>query len=394
MMVLEIAIWGAWQIKIFSYMGMLEFTPNQQALVASVFGIASLVGIFFSNQFADRNFAAERFLSFSHLVGGFALIGTAFMTSFWPFFALFLLYALLYVPTISVTNSLAFANLKDPAKDFGFVRMGGTIGWIVVSWPFILLLKGSAGPDKTRWIFIVAGVISFLLSAYSLTLPHTPPRKDVHGLDKLAWARAARLLAVPYVLVLFVVTLIDSTIHNGYFVVINDFLTRVGISENMTMVVSSIGQVAEIVTMVILGKVLVKLGWKWTMILGILGHAMRFSVFAFFEEYPWLIIAIQVLHGICYAFYFATVYIFVDAVFPKDVRASAQGLFNLLILGVGMVLAGQLFPRLQAAYTHNGMVDYHKLFLVPTGMAIAAMLLLFLFFRPPTERPHEQRIET
>src|SRR3954466_14479599 len=92
MMVLEIAIWGAWQIKIFNYMGMLHFNPGQQALVASVFGIASLVGIFFSNQFADRNFAAERFVAFSHLVGGLALIATSFMTSFWPFFGFFLLY--------------------------------------------------------------------------------------------------------------------------------------------------------------------------------------------------------------------------------------------------------------------------------------------------------------
>ena len=389
MMVLEIAIWGAWQIKIFSYMGMLNFTAGQQALVASVFGIASLLGIFFSNQFADRNFAAERFLAFSHLVGGLALIATAFMTSFWPFFTCFLLYALLYVPTISVTNSLAFANLADPARDFGFVRMGGTIGWIVVSWPFILLLRDSAGPETTRWVFIVAGIISFILAAYSLTLPHTPPRKDVHGLDKLAWARAAKLLSVPYVLVLFIVTFIDATIHNGYFVVIDDFLTRVGISANMTMVVASIGQVAEIVTMLILGTVLTRLGWKWTMIVGILGHALRFAVFALFEEYQWLIIAIQVLHGICYAFFFATVYIFVDAVFPKDVRASAQGLFNLLILGVGMVVAGQLFPRLKAAYTVDGVVDYHRLFLVPTGMAVVAMLLLFFLFKPPTERPEE-----
>lgn len=389
MMVLEIAIWGAWQIKIFSYMTMLGFKAGEQALVASVFGIASLVGIFFSNQFADRNFAAERFLAFSHLVGGLALITTCFMTTFWPFFAFFLLYALLYVPTISVTNSLAFANLPDPAKDFGFVRMGGTVGWIVVSWPFILLLKDSAGPETTRWIFVVAGVISLILAAYSLTLPHTPPRKDVHGLDKLAWARAARLLTVPYVLVLFIVTFVDSTIHNGYFVVIDQFLTRVGIAGNMTMVVSSIGQVAEIVTMLILGTVLKKLGWKWTMILGILGHAMRFAVFAFFEEYQWLIIAIQILHGICYAFYFATVYIFVDAVFPKDVRASAQGLFNLLILGVGMVVAGQLFPRLQAAYTVDGVVNYHRLFLVPTAMAVVAMLLLLIFFKPPGERPEE-----
>ena len=136
----------------------------------------------------------------------------------------------------------------------------------------------------------------------------------------------AKLLGVPYVLILFIVTFIDSTIHNGYFVVIDGFLQKVGISANMSMVVSSIGQVAEIVTMVILGTVLKKLGWKTTLIIGILGHAARFGVFAFFgsPDHAWLIIAIQVLHGICYAFYFVTVYIFVDAVFPKDVRSSAS----------------------------------------------------------------------
>ena len=143
MMVLEIAIWGSWQVQIFNYMPMLGFTGWQQNLAGSMFAIAAVVGIFFSNQFADRNFAAEKFLAFSHLIGGAALVGAAFSTTFVPFFSFFLLYGLLYVPTISVTNSLAFANLKDPAKDFGFVRMGGTIGWIVVSWPLVFLLSAS-----------------------------------------------------------------------------------------------------------------------------------------------------------------------------------------------------------------------------------------------------------
>lgn len=389
MMILEIAIWGAWQIKIFSYMGMLGFNPGQQWLVGSSFGIASLVGIFFSNQFADRNFSAERFLAFSHVVGGVALVATAFQTSFWPFFSCFLVYCLLYVPTISVTNSLAFANLKDPAKDFGFVRMGGTIGWIIVSWPFIFLLSEKAGAAETRWVFIVAGIISFVLAVFSLTLPHTPPRKDVADADKVAWIKALKLLGNPFVLILFIVTFIDSTIHNGYFVVIDGFLQKVGISANMSMVVSSIGQVAEIVTMLILGAVLKRLGWKTTLILGIFGHAARFGIFAFFgtPENQWLIIAVQVLHGICYAFFFVTVYIFVDAVFPKDIRASAQGLFNLLILGVGMVVASKIFPQLLAGYTKDGVVDYKQLFLVPTGMALAGILLLALFFRPPTHGP-------
>ena len=389
MMILEIAIWGAWQIKIFGYMSMLKFSPDQQWLVGSAFGIASIIGIFFSNQFADRNFSAERFLSFSHLVGGIALVATAYQTSFWPFFGCFLVYCLLYVPTISVTNSLAFANLPDPAKDFGFVRMGGTIGWIIVSWPFIFLLDEKANIEQTKWVFIVAGIISFVLAAFSLTLPHTPPRKDAEGMDRSAWLKAVRLLGIPYVLILFIVTLLDSTIHNGYFVVIDGFLQKVGISANMSMVVSSIGQVAEILTMVILGSVLAKLGWKTTLIIGIVGHAIRFGIFAFFgtPDHAWLIIAIQVLHGICYAFYFVTVYIFVDAVFPKDVRTSAQGLFNLLILGVGMVVASKVFPALSAQYTVDGQVDYHQLFLVPTGLALLGIILLALFFKPPTRGP-------
>src|SRR4051812_44393944 len=397
MMVLEIAIWGAWQVQIFNYMPMLKFEPWQQNQAGSMFAIASIVGIFFSNQFADRNFAAEKFLAFSHLVGGLALVGAAFMKDFVPFFSCFLLYGLLYVPTISVTNSLAFANLKDPAKDFGFVRMGGTIGWIVVSWPFIFLLGGHATIAEMRWIFLVAAIISLALAAYSLTLPHTPPRRDVEGMDRLAWVKAFKLLALPYVLVLFVVTLIDSTIHNGYFVLIGGFLRdAIHMRDNWIMAVTTIGQVAEIVTMLVLGTVLKKIGWKATMIVGILGHALRFLVFAFFDkpEHQAIIIVVQVLHGICYAFFFATLYIFVDAVFPKDIRTSAQGLFNLLVLGAGLVIANFWFGSLKAQWTVNGVTDYHKLFLVPAGLAFVASALLLVFFRPPADRPQEQTATT
>lgn len=393
MMVLEIAIWGSWQVQIFNYMPMLKFEGWQQNLAGSMFAIASVVGIFFSNQFADRNFSAEKFLAFSHLIGGLALIGAAFAKEFTPFFLCFLLYGLFYVPTISVTNSLAFAHLKDPARDFGLVRMGGTIGWIVVSWPLIFLLGAKSTVEQMRWIFLVGAIISFVLAAFSLTLPHTPPRRDVQGIDKLAWLKAVKLLGLPYVLVLFIVTLIDSTVHNGYFVLIGGFLKNpINMPDNWIAAITTIGQVAEIATMVILGTVLKKIGWKWTMIVGILGHCLRFATFAFFDkpEYQAIIVAVQVLHGICYAFFFATLYIFVDAVFPKDIRTSAQGLFNLLVLGVGLVIANFWFGSLKAQWTDaSGVVDYHKLFLVPTGLAVAAMVLLLIFFKPPTDRPQE-----
>jgi len=394
MMVLEIAIWGAWQVQIFNYMPMLKFEQWQQNLAGSMFAIASVTGIFFSNQFADRNFSAEKFLAFSHLVGGLALIGAAFAQTFIPFFLCFVLYGLFYVPTISVTNAVAFAHLKDPARDFGIVRMGGTIGWIVVSWPLIFLLSANSTVTEMRWIFFVAAIISIALAAFSLTLPHTPPKKAGEaGAESLAWLEALKLLRLPYVLVLFIVTLIDSTIHNGYFVLIGGFLKDpIKMPDNWIAAITTIGQVAEIVTMLILGSVLKRIGWKWTMIIGILGHCLRFATFAFFDkpDYQALIVAVQVLHGICYAFFFATLYIFVDAVFPKDIRTSAQGLFNLLVLGAGLVIANFWFGSLKAQWTSPaGAVDYHKLFLVPTRLAIAAMLLLLLFFKPPTLRPQE-----
>ncbi|HEX3364136.1 MFS transporter [Phenylobacterium sp.] len=394
MMVLQLAVWGAWAPKLFPYMGMLGFAPWQQSLVGSAWGIASVAGIFFSNQFADRNFAAERFMAGSHALSGLALAACAFLTSFWPFFAAYLVFSLLYVPTLSVSNSIAFANLKDPARDFGAVRMGGTVGWVLVSWPFVFLLGAKADAAQVRWIFLVAAIVSFALAAYSLTLPHTPPKRDAQAPDSrsgdpLAWREAIKLLGVPFVGVLFAVTFIDSVIHNGYFVMADNFLThRVGIAGNLSMIVLSLGQLAEIVTMFVLGGVLARLGWKTTMIVGILGHAARFSVFAFFADSVPVIVAVQLLHGICYAFFFATVYIFVDATFPKDVRSSAQGLFNLLILGIGNVGASFLFPALIAHWTDAaGKVDYRSLFMIPTGMAALAVLLLAAFFRPPQRGP-------
>jgi nucleoside transporter len=385
MMVLEFFIWGAWLPLVWPYMGELGFTGSQIALVGSAFAIASVVAIFFSNQFADRTFAAQKFMAFSHLIGGLAMLGLYFTKSFPAFFALMLIHSLFYVPTISVANSIAFANLKDSQKEFGIVRMGGTIGWILASWPLYFVLKGTQGAalqEARSYIFIVAGVASLLLAAFSLTLPHTPP-KPATGQDRLAWLRAAKLLSVPYILVLFIVTFIDATIHNGYFLMTGGFLGEVGIKPENIMPVMSIGQVAEILTMAVLGWFLTRLGWRITLVLGILGHAARFAVFALFPQVPEAIILVQVLHGICYAFFFATVYIFIDVAFPKDVRASAQGLFNLLILGLGDLAAKWIFIPLQASLTQSGQTDYRSLFLIPAGMALGAAVVLALFFRPP-----------
>jgi nucleoside transporter len=417
MMVLEFFIWGAWLPLIFGYLPSLGFSPGEQTWILNAFPLAAIVGMFFSNQFVDRNFAAEKFLAFSQFVGGVALIGLFFAKSFWPFFALMLTHCLLYVPTISITNSIAFANLKDAQRDFGFVRMGGTLGWILAAWPFTFILvdwdkvhaanpagiidwigtalqnglSGQALHDATRWTYVVAGIASLLLAAYSLILPHTPPKKTGEGgAEKMAWAETLKLLKHPFVIVLWLVTFLDAFVHNCYFNWAGTFLSAstaaggVGIPGNWIMPVMSIGQIAEMLTMFILGMTLKRLGWRTTMLLGILAYPIRFGVWAFFPQNTVLIILVQVLHGVCYAFFFATVYIFVDEYFPKDVRASAQGLFNVMILGIGVLVANSVCPYLiQNVFAHGGLTDFRGLFLVPLVTALVALVALALLFHPP-----------
>jgi hypothetical protein len=308
MMVLEFFIWGAWLPLIFGYLPSLGFSPGQQSLILNAFPVASIVGMFFSNQWADRKFAAEKFLAFSHLVGGLAILGCGFTRDFTSFFLLMLVHCLLYVPTISITNSIAFANMKDPAKEFGIVRMGGTIGWILAAWPFTFIfvnwdavnaanpaglvkwlevvfsnpLSGDAAKAATKWTFIVAGLASLALAGFSFLLPPTPPKKAAAGAtENLAWLEAVKLLKHPFVLVLWLVTFVDSFVHNCYFNWTGVFLGTpvadggVGIAAPWITPIMSIGQIAEILTMFVLGATLKKLGWRTTMIVGILGHAAR-----------------------------------------------------------------------------------------------------------------------
>lgn len=426
MMFLQFFIWGAWFELGFSYIPSLKFEGWQNWMVFGAFNVGAVVALLFSTQFADRKFAAEKFLAVSHLIGGLAIAGLFFLhpgpgqqAEFWPFFGLMLLHSVFYVPTISITNSIAFANLRDPAREFGPVRVWGTIGWIAASWPFIFILvdwarvppvgevgvvdwvgkalgtslTGDALRDGQRYIFLVAGIASLLLAVYSLALPHTPPRPAV-GEDAIAVLKAMRLLKHPFVAVLFLVTFIDAAVHQSFFYWTPDFLKdAVGIPGNWVTPVMKIGQIAEILTMVFLGYVLKTCGWRVTMVIGVLGHGARFAVFAFWPE-PVPAIFVNVLHGICYAFFFATVYIFVDEYFPKDVRASAQGLFNVLILGFGPFVANVVCGELRADYTDpdTKALNYPAIFKYSMGAALIGAITLFIFFHPSRKAdmpPHE-----
>ncbi len=418
MMFLEYVVWGAWLPLLGLYLGSyLHFTGLQKALIFNAFAIASLTGMFFGGQIADRYFAQEKFLAFSHVIGGLSMLALAYVKDFWPFFGLMMLHCFFYVPTLSVTNAISFANLKDAQKDFGPIRVWGTIGWIAASWPFIFIpidwvkvptmaqagsfvswlgtalttpKTGTAMEAALTSTFLVSGIASLVLAAFCLTLPHTPPARNEGS--EFAPLEALRLLAVPSILVLFVVTFLDSLVHYCYFFWTSPYFSAIGLPENWIAPAMSIGQIAEIATMAYLGYFLKRLGWRTTMILGILGHVVRFGIYSIgSREILWLVILSNVVHGFAYAFFFATVYIFVDENFPKDIRTSAQSLFNLLILGVGPFLGNFLWGWLGDLFSTTApdgtkVVNFGSLFLVPLAFGLFAAIVLAIFFHPK-EKP-------
>jgi nucleoside transporter len=392
MMFLEYAIWGSWLPLLALYLGrFLHFSGTDIGWIFATQAIASVTAVFVSGQIADRLLSSERFLALSHLIAAAAMFTLAFQKAFWPFFLTMLVYAIVYVPTLSLTNAIAFHHLQDAQEQFGRVRLWGTIGWIAASWPFVFLLRGQEGAaleSALASIFFVAGGASLALAVVAFSLPATPPARAVAV--KNAPLQALRLLAVPSVAVLFVVTFLDALVHQCYFQWTSPFLSAIGVPENWIMPAMSLGQISEIATMAALGFFLKRLGWRWTMTLGILGHVVRFFVYAIGHP-VWLVVGSNLVHGFCYAFFFASVYIFVDEHFPKDARASAQGLFNFLILGLGPFAGSLLWGRLGDAFQTGAGVDYSRLFLAPALLGLLAAAVLAIAFRPAVPAPAEAR---
>lgn len=391
-MFLEFAILGAWLPLVFGYLGAdgLNFSATGQSIVLLAFPATAIVAVFFGNKFADRNFAAERFLAFSQFVSALALLGMFAITDRTWFTLLMWVHCLFYVPTLSITNSIAFGAMANAKRDFGKVRMGGTVGWIVACWPMVFLLDND--PMTARYIFLLAGVISLIFAAYSLWLPHTPPNRDTQS---VAWLKAVKSLAIPFVAVLWLVTMLDSTIHDTYFLWADGYLTSIGIQQRWVMPIMSVGQVAEIATMSALGFFLARFGWRTTLIVGGVGQVIKFGLFAFWPTPAAAIVAIF-LHGLCHAFFFATVFIFVDEFLPTEDRSTTQGLFNLMSFGGGPIIARTVAPKLHEMYSvetdGQRVVDFQQLFQYPFFIALLATTIMLLAFWPPVKASSNEMI--
>jgi nucleoside transporter len=385
LMFLQYFVWGAWSVTMGTWLGQtLGFSGEQIGLAAGTTALAAMISPFFVGMIADRFLATEKILAALHLTGGLILLYASTMSAFGPFYAVLLGYSLCYMPTLALSNSLSFHQMKEPAREFPAIRVLGTIGWIVAG-----LLVGTLGLEATALPMRLAAGASVLLGVFCLALPHTPPSRgrrasmsDVLGLEALGLLRE-RSFAV-FVLGSFLICIPLQF----YYAFANPFLNEIQVvnaAGKMTL-----GQMSEIGFMLVMPIFFRRLGVKNMLIVGMAAWAARYLLFAYGNNgsLVWMLYSGILLHGICYDFFFVTGQIYVDQKAPPDLRAAAQGLIAFVTLGLGMFIGSWVSGRIVDAFAlPGGGHAWERIWIVPAAMAGAVLLLFAAFFKSALELP-------
>lgn len=390
MMFLEFFIWGGWFVTLGSFLGNnLSASGAETAMAFSTQSWGAIIAPFIIGLIADRFFNAERILGVLHLIGAFLMYQMSHATEFEMFYPYVLGYMIAYMPTLALVNSVSFNQMENPEKTFPFVRVFGTIGWIVAGLLISLVFKWDSIANLQQGMlsntFTMVAIASLILGLFSFTLPKTPPSvsrdekvtiSDILGLDAL------KLLKDKNFLVFFLASVLICIPLAFYYQNISPFLTEYKV-ENSTAW-AALGQISEVGFMLLLPFFFTKYGFKKTIMFGMLAWGIRYTLFAFGNAGDlFFMLAIGIaLHGICYDFFFVSGQIYTDSKAGEKVKSAAQGLITLATYGVGMLVgfwvAGQIVDKNVLA---DGTHSWQDVWLFPALFAVGVLVLFTIFFK-------------
>lgn len=392
MMFLQFFIWGGWFVTLGTFLGNnINATDGQIAQAFSTQSWGAIIAPFIIGLIADRYFNAERILGVLHLVGAGLMYLMANTTDFAGFYPYVLGYMILYMPTLALVNSVAFRTMDDPSKDFSKIRVWGTIGWIlsglVISYVFAWDSAEAIANGMLKNTFVMTAIASGILGVFSFSLPKTPPavdRSEKAGISDILGLDALKLLADKNFAIFFFSSVLICIPLAFYYQNANPFLTEIGV-EGATGKMT-IGQISEVLFMLLLPVFLKKYGIKKTLLFGMLAWAIRYLLFAYgnADGLVFMLLIGIALHGICYDFFFVSGQIYTDSKAGEKYKSSAQGLITLATYGVGMLIGFWAAGQISEYYVVGEGHDWQSIWILPAAFAVIVFVLFAITFKNET----------
>lgn len=390
MMFLEFFIWGGWFVTLGTFLGNnLNATGAETGMAYSTQSWGAIIAPFIIGLIADRFFNAEKILGVLHIIGAILMFQMSKTTDFNVFYPYVLGYMIAYMPTLALVNSVSFNQMKDPAKEFSYIRVWGTIGWIVAGLAISYLFHWDSAEGLKNGLlqntFLMTAIASAILGVFSFALPKTPPKaskdekitiSDILGLDAL------KLLKNKNFLVFFLSSVLICIPLAFYYQNANPFLSEIGVNNPTGKM--TIGQISEVLFMLLLPVFFKKYGFKKTLLFGMIAWAIRYVLFAYGNsgELSFMLLIGIALHGICYDFFFVSGQIYTDSKAGEKFKSAAQGLITLATYGVGMLIGFWVAGKISDTYliaenSHN----WENIWMFPAIFALAVMILFAIFFK-------------
>ena len=389
-MFLQFFIWGGWFVTLGTFLGNnLNATGGQIAMAFSTQSWGAIIAPVFIGLIADRYFNAEKILGILHLLGSGLLLLMSQTNDFSVFYPYVFIYMLLYMPTLALVNSVSFNQMNDTASEFPIIRTFGTIGWIisgvVISYVFSWDTQDSITSGALSNTFKMVALASLILGAFSFSLPKTPPyrndQKSFSLKNSLGWD-ALKLLKDRNFLLFFIASVLICIPLAFYYQQANPFLVELGMNNPTAKM--ALGQVSEVLFMLLLPTFFIRFGFKKTILVGMMAWVVRYLLFAYGDvgEKAYMLIIGILLHGICYDFFFVSGQIYTDFKAGEKVKSAAQGLITLATYGVGMLIGFWIAGKVSDAFLiQTGEHDWDTIWKFPALFALGVFLLFLLIFK-------------